>query len=282
MGPVTMRNSAAVSAQQSVQVSQASSKQFANINTSASSASGGIGSGAGAEEIAAAFSGKMQSKKAKQETSQELGSHLQRRINSIQKIQALATVLDIHTSVASNAKSIEALVRSGGDLVGWCDEENEKGVEPAEIFLSLKSALLTASDSDKPAIERAIQNLVRENGTSIQTSFNVATTVAKAYPDQRHAQTMRKAIGEGNQQNYDTRSIVDLLLKHFGAEDFGRSLDTYGRSQRADLNSLQPSTAPDYLEDMVNNLHAVNGARSLVSDCNDLLLDTTRIPTANE
>lgn len=274
VGPVTMRNSAAVSAQlaHATQAGQSGSKQIVNASAIKSTSSA-----ANMEEVASMFSSKMQEKKSNREKNTALGSHLQRRINSIHQINALSTILDMESAVDKKSEDILSLTKSGGHLQGWCDDESEKGVEPAEIFLSLKNALLNASGKDKPEIERAIQNLVRENGTSIQTSFNVATTVAKAYPDQEVARTMRKAIGEGNQQNYDTRSIMDLLLKHFGEDDFGRSLDTYARSISSDLESFLASTDPDYLKEMVNNIHASNGARSLVNDCDDLLLDFKKL-----
>lgn len=229
-----------------------------------------------AEEIAAMFSSRMQKKKSEKEKNQSQSRNLNRRINSIEQINALSSILDVSSSIKKKQKDIFDTLKSGGSLQDWTDSEKNKGSEPAETFLALKLALLSSDDKTRPEIERAIDSFTRENGTSIQTSFNVASTVAKAYPDQSFAKTMRKTIGEGNQNNYDTRAIVDLLLKNFGEDDFGRSLDTYSRSIVTDMNNLTPSTDPKRLSDVFDNLHAANGVRSLVNECDDLLLDFKR------
>ena len=228
-----------------------------------------------AEEIAAIFSASAQDKKNKQK---KLGvsNNLLKRINRIEEINALASVLDVKTAVDQKSKQVLNFAKTEGLLQSWTDDEKEKGVEPAETFLALKAALLQSDDRTKPEIEKVIDNFTRENGTSIQTSFNVAATVSKAYDDQSLAQTMRKTIGEGNQNNYDVRSIVDMLLKHFGEDDFDRSFVTYSKSIVVDMKSLVPSTDPKKLCDVFDNLHAANGVRSLVCQCDKFLVETQR------
>ena len=72
-----------------------------------------------AEEIASMFSSRMQQKKSQKEKTLAQSRHLNRRITSVEQVNALSSLLDAKSSVDQKSKDILDMAKSGGLLQNW-------------------------------------------------------------------------------------------------------------------------------------------------------------------
>lgn len=230
----------------------------------------------GLEEATFALSEKKDSSK-KRETRQDTlrHKHINNKINKIEQIQKYSEQLGEQKQVSTMQQQIMSSLRDGKGLNNWIKEQNN--AEKSVIWMALKKASLSAKEPEKSILQEKAFEFLKRHTTEIQTSFNVNPAVIKSYgKDQAKARKMRKAIAKGNKDLINVRSILSALLNAFDEKDFAESLDVYTRSIAQDLKSDYPSTNLNYLRDIYERLNAANGARSIVRDCEELILKAER------
>lgn len=233
----------------------------------------------GLEEATFGLSEKKDSSKKRESGSDSLRrDHLNNKINKIEQIQKYSEQLGEQDQISAKYQQIMSSVKDSGGLDRWIKGESES--EEAVTWMALKKAANSAKDPEKGILQAKAFEFLKRHTTEIQTSFNVNHIVIKSYgKDQSKARKMRKAIAKGNKKLVNIRSILSILLDTFEDEDFPESFDVYTRSIAQDSKSDMPSTNLSYLSDIYARLNAANGARSILRDCEELLLKAERYIT---
>ena len=245
------------------------------------------------EELAIAVANNLADKKSKLANKKASSDELRKRVQNVEKVNALIDQLNSKDKEAELSKKL-ALAGQGQkkDLLSFVSDNLNSGAEPALLFLSLKKAQSSDSfASDKKSFLNDVINDLLDDDShliSIKTSLNVADVAAEHFKDPDMAAQLRVLMGRGNATLADPATIISTLLQIGKEENYDKLLNAYASclGKESTLLPPVPSTHLAYLQKshqaLSNHATAKSVLKSSDECCASLekLLDLGRINRA--
>lgn len=206
--------------------------------------------------------------------------HAERRIGRDSTQQLLgAEAIMAYLAESHDADAQEKLVELARHLLtGQADPRQGAARafgDAARQYLGLQYALRQgeqqgASEEILDGLREAVADLELESGPQIRASLNTVGAAAGYADDARGVADFQRTYQDVVLGEASLARTLSLALERFGGKDVGRGLQQLIQALGQDLAAARPSTSPDRLQALMQDLYQLGVAVTVLDGCGEL------------
>lgn len=206
--------------------------------------------------------------------------HAERKIGREAPLQLLsAEAIVAYLAESHDADAQEKLIELARHLLSGRADPRQAAAQafadPARQYLGLQYALRQGEREGAPddvldGLREALADLELESGPRIRASLNTVGAAAGYAGDARGVADFQRTyqdvvLGENN-----LAKTLSLALERFGGKDVARGLQQLIQALGQDLAAARPSTSPDRLQALMQDLYQLGVAVTVLDGCGEL------------
>ncbi|MCV6796440.1 type III secretion system gatekeeper subunit SctW [Achromobacter ruhlandii] len=206
--------------------------------------------------------------------------HAERKIGRDAPLQLLsAEAIVAYLAESHDADAQEKLIELARHLLAGGADPRQAAArafgDAARQYLGLQYALRQGERDGAPedvldGLREALADLELESGPQIRASLNTIGAAAGYADDARGVADFQRTYQDVVLGEASLAKTLALALERFGGKDVGRGLQQLIQALGQDLAAARPSTSPDRLQALMQDLYQLGVAVTVLDGCGEL------------
>lgn len=206
--------------------------------------------------------------------------HAERKIGRDAPLQMLsAEAIVAYLAESHDADAQEKLIELARHLLAGGADPRQAAArafgDAARQYLGLQYALRQGERDGAPedvldGLREALADLELESGPQIRASLNTIGAAAGYADDARGVADFQRTYQDVVLGEASLAKTLTLALERFGGKDVGRGLQQLIQALGQDLAAARPSTSPDRLQALMQDLYQLGVAVTVLDGCGEL------------
>lgn len=206
--------------------------------------------------------------------------HAERKIGRDAPLQLLsAEAIVAYLAESHDADAQEKLIELARHLLAGGADPRQAAArafgDAARQYLGLQYALRQGERDGAPedvldGLREALADLELESGPQIRASLNTISAAAGYAGDARGVADFQRTYQDVVLGEASLAKTLALALERFGGKDVGRGLQQLIQALGQDLAAARPSTSPDRLQALMQDLYQLGVAVTVLDGCGEL------------
>ncbi|CAB3666175.1 MAG: type III secretion system gatekeeper subunit SctW [Achromobacter pulmonis] len=206
--------------------------------------------------------------------------HAERKIGREAPLQLLSTeAIVAYLAESHDADAQEKLIELARHLLAGRADPRQAAAQafgdPARQYLGLQYALRQGEREGAPeavldGLREALADLELESGPQIRASLNTVGAAAGYADDAQGVADFQRTYQDVVLGENSLAKTLSLALERFGGQDVTRGLQQLIQALGLDLAAARPSTSPDRLQALMQDLYQLGVAVTVLDGCGEL------------
>jgi len=206
--------------------------------------------------------------------------HSERKMRGDAPLQTLSTeAILAYLAGTHDADAQEKLVELARFLLGGKGDPRQAAGrafgDVSQQYLGLQYALRQGESEGAPedvldGLREALADLELESGPQIRAGLNTVSAASAYAEDSRGVAEFQRTYRDVVLGESSLAKTLALALERFGGKDVGRGLQQLIQALGLDLAAARPSTSPDRLQSLMQDLYQLGTAVTVLDGCAEL------------